>query len=84
MRTTFFDCVHDMLRNITLSADADLIERARARARQEGTTLNEQLRQWLTDYAATDPAVARLHDTLKRLRHLRSERGYSREEMTQR
>ena len=39
------------VKNITLSADAKLIEAARARARAEHTTLNEQFRQWLEDYA---------------------------------
>jgi hypothetical protein len=39
------------MRNITLSADDDLIEAARERARAEHTTLNEQFRRWLADYA---------------------------------
>ncbi|HXU25549.1 MAG TPA: hypothetical protein VN697_16115 [Tepidiformaceae bacterium] len=39
------------MRNITLSADDRLIEAARARARAEHTTLNEQFRRWLEDYA---------------------------------
>ncbi len=39
------------MRNITLSADEELIEAARERARAENTTLNEQFRRWLADYA---------------------------------
>ena len=39
------------MKNITLSADEDLIEAARARARSENSTLNEQFRRWLADYA---------------------------------
>ena len=38
------------MKNITLSADDKLIEAARARARAEKTTLNEQFRRWLADY----------------------------------
>jgi hypothetical protein len=38
------------MKNITLSADEDLIEAARARARAEHTTLNEQFRRWLGEY----------------------------------
>ena len=38
------------MKKITLSADDKLIEAARARARAEQTTLNEQFRRWLTDY----------------------------------
>ncbi len=39
------------MKNITLSADADLIERARERARSRQTTLNEEFRRWLAAYA---------------------------------
>jgi hypothetical protein len=38
------------MKKITLSADDKLIEAARARARAEQTTLNEQFRCWLADY----------------------------------
>ena len=38
------------MKNITLSADEDLIEAARARARERHTTLNEEFRQWLRGY----------------------------------
>ncbi|MQC18114.1 MAG: hypothetical protein DWG80_03450 [Chloroflexi bacterium] len=40
------------MRNITLSADERLIEAARERARSERTTLNEQFRRWLEEYAS--------------------------------
>jgi hypothetical protein len=39
------------MKNITLSADEHWIEAARARARAEQMTLNEQFRIWLEDYA---------------------------------
>ena len=39
------------MKNITLTAEEDLIEAARERARSENTTLNEQFRRWLRDYA---------------------------------
>jgi hypothetical protein len=39
------------MKNITLSADEALIEAARERARAENTTLNEQFRRWLAEYA---------------------------------
>lgn len=60
------------MKNITLSADERLIEAARERARAENTTLNEQFRDWLADYARRpermqryDEAVAALHGKLK-------------------
>lgn len=39
------------LQNITLSAEADLIARARERARAAKTTLNEEFRNWLRQFA---------------------------------
>jgi hypothetical protein len=38
------------MKNITLSADERLIEKARERARAKHTTLNEEFRRWLADY----------------------------------
>ena len=40
----------DGMRNTTLNADERLTEAARAKAREEHTTLNEQFRAWLSDY----------------------------------
>jgi hypothetical protein len=39
------------MKNITLSADEETIAAARERARAERTTLNEQFRLWLDQYA---------------------------------
>ena len=38
------------MKNITLSAEENLIEAARRRAVSEHTTLNEQFRLWLENY----------------------------------
>lgn len=43
---------------MTLSADERDIEAARARARLEKTTLNEQFRRWLASYANPNDALA--------------------------
>lgn len=40
-----------MTKNITFSADETLIEAAREAARAQGSTLNEQFRLWLEQYA---------------------------------
>lgn len=60
-----------MTRNITLNADETLIERARARARRQHTTLNAAFRTWLASYAAVegvavayDEVMAQLHDVV--------------------
>ena len=56
------------MRNITLSADAKLIEAARARAQAEHTTLNEQFRQWLEDYARQRSRMQRYDALVAELR----------------
>ena len=75
-----------MLRNITLSADKELIEAARERARMEHTTLNEQFRRWLADYAGQDDradlAMSVIGDLQTRLRS--GGKRFSREEMNER
>ena len=38
------------LKNITFSADGDLITKARARARQDNATLNDAFRAWLEQF----------------------------------
>lgn len=45
-----------MLSNITLSAEKDLIARARARAQAHNTTLNAEFRAWLQTYADEEAA----------------------------
>ena len=40
-----------MLKNITFSAEEELIDKAREQARKEKTTLNALFRRWLKQYA---------------------------------
>ena len=47
------------MKNITLSADENLIEAARRRAAAERTTLNAQFRLWLADYVGRERQAAR-------------------------
>jgi hypothetical protein len=56
------------MKNITFSADEKLIEAARERARAENTTLNEQFRLWLADYARREQRAER---TMAEVRELR-------------
>ena len=42
------------MKNITLSADGELIDAARRRATLERTTLNAQFRLWLSDYVGRE------------------------------
>jgi hypothetical protein len=74
------------MKNITLSADQDLIEAARARARAEHTTLNEQFRRWLGEYTQrekkADAALAVIDELRGRLGT--GGRRFTREEMNER
>ncbi len=73
------------MKNITLSADESLIEAARARARAEQTTLNEQFRRWLAAYAQTRGRMDRYEEVMKGLcGKLTVGRKLSREPMNER
>lgn len=75
-----------MLRNITLSADEQLIARARKKASTAQTTLNVEFRKWLATYAGTQDtaAVARFRDVMKQLAQVDAGRSFTREEMNER
>jgi hypothetical protein len=73
------------MKNITLSADADLIEAARERARNEQTTLNEQFRRWLAVYARREQRMQRYDEVMASLRgKLKVGCKVSRDEMNER
>lgn len=73
------------MKNITLSADEKLIEAARERARAEHSTLNEQFRKWLEDYARHDARMQQYDAVIAELRgKLRVGRRLTRDEMNER
>ena len=71
------------MRNITLSADDQLIERARKKAAGEHTTLNERFRRWLAQYVG-DANPLDHRQLMKDLKHVRSGRKFSRDEGNER
>ena len=72
------------MKNITLSADEDLIERGRAIARERRTTLNALFRDWLAHIAASTGASRDFDALMKRMRYVEAGRHYSRDEMNER
>lgn len=56
-----------MRRNITLSADAGLIDAARRRALANNTTLNAQFRLWLEEFVGRDRQALEAMATVGRL-----------------
>jgi hypothetical protein len=73
------------VKKITLSADESLIEAARARAAAEKTTLNEQFRRWLAEYARSRERMQHYDAVMQGLRgKLKVGRKLGRDEMNER
>lgn len=73
-----------MLKNVTLSGEERLIQRAREKAAHEKTTLNALFRQWLARYVGQDNAAASYHELMERLSHVQAGRSFTRDELNER
>jgi hypothetical protein len=72
------------MKNVTFSADEDLIEQARAIAKSQRKTLNDAFREWLRAFVGQGGAAQEFDAVMKRLRHVRAGRRFSRDEMNER
>jgi predicted transcriptional regulator len=72
------------MKNITLSADEDLIERARLLASSQHRTLNAAFREWLTQFTASEGDAQSFDSLMKSLRHIKAGSHYTRDEMNER
>lgn len=70
-----------MLKNITLSAEEELIRKARAKARRERTTLTATFRRWLKQYVGIDDNSHDYDALMKTLSYAKPGRIFSRDEM---
>jgi len=75
-----------MLRNITLSAEDQLIDQARKKANEAQSTLNMEFRKWLASYAGSQDNVAltRFRDVMQQLGQIDAGRTFTRDELNQR
>ena len=73
-----------MLQNITLSAEKELIERARQRAETHNTTLNSEFRRWLAQYVDNAETAANLADLMARFKYAQPGKAFTREELNER
>lgn len=73
-----------LVRNITLSAEENLIEQARLVAQSRHTTLNAAFREWLEQYSAQSGGGAAIESLMRRLKHIKSSGPYSRDELNER
>jgi hypothetical protein len=72
------------MRNVTLSAEDHLIDRAREIAREQHKTLNEMFREWLAQVSGTSKAEEEYLELMKRLSYVKAGRHFSRDEMNER
>ena len=73
-----------MLKNITLSADQELIKKARNKAQSEHTTLNENFRRWLKRYILADSNKLNYEDLMNTLNYANPGRKFTRDELNER
>jgi hypothetical protein len=73
-----------MLQNITLSAEKELIERARQRAEAHGATLNAEFRRWLAQYVDNSETAANLADLMERFQYAQPGKTFTRDELNER
>jgi len=72
------------MKNITLSADDELIEQARLVARSRKTTLNAAFREWLQQFTAQAGDAQEVDALMRRLHHIKAGGRFSRDEMNER
>ena len=72
------------MKNITLSADEQLIEQARLLAKSQHKTLNAMFREWLVQFTAQSGSTQEFDALMKRLKHVHAGRRFGRDEMNER
>lgn len=72
------------MKNVTLSADDDLIEQARLVARSQRKTLNAAFREWLVQFTAQSGSGQEVDSLMKRLRHVNAGRHFTRQDARRR
>lgn len=73
-----------MLKNITLSAEETLIQRARERAAKENTSLNAEFRRWLAKYTQRPESGAAYEKIMTQYHYVQPGQKFTREEMNER
>jgi len=73
-----------MTKNITFSADPNLIEKARQRAALEKRTLNTAFREWLARYVGRASPVHDYQQLMDDLSYASAGRLFSRDELNER
>lgn len=72
-----------MLKNITLSADENLIMHAREKARKQHKTLNAVFREWLARYTKEE-ATTDYYALMQQLSYANAGKKFTRDELNER
>ncbi len=72
------------MKNVTLSAEEHLIEKARLVAKSQHKTLNAAFREWLVQYTGQAGSAQAFEALMGRLGHVNAGRKFSRDEMNER
>jgi hypothetical protein len=72
------------VKNVTLSADEDLIEQARLAAKARHTTLNAAFREWLAQFSEQQGHTQEFDALMDRLKYVKVDRKFTRDEMNER
>ena len=73
------------VKNITLSADENLIEQARKAAADQHTTLNAAFREWLEQYSGRARWLQEYDALMERTKkYMKVDRKYTRDELNER
>ena len=73
-----------MLEDITLRAEKNLIDLARAKAAKENSTLNTQFNEWLERYVSSDRKLIDYDSLMDQLAYAQPGKKFSRDEMNER
>jgi len=72
------------VKNITLSADEDLIEQARRAAAEQHTTLNAAFREWLEQFSGRARRERQFDEFFEQTKYVQAGRRFTREELNER
>ncbi|MEW6089205.1 MAG: hypothetical protein AB1498_12970 [bacterium] len=72
------------MKNITLSAEDILIKKARNKANNENTTLNELFRRWIKNYIGSLTISHDYDKFMDKVNYVKSGKKFTREEMNER
>ena len=74
-----------MVRNVTLTVEESLLEKARSKALAQHKTLNALFREWVQQYVGVRRGrLGAYYALMKKLNHVRTGRIFTREEMNER